>query len=227
MHTRHLAGGAVGLALALVPAAAAQNNAPGKPKGASAITVDAKPAIVVYSGTTSLSGRVSGRRAGGATIRLEADDTRPYGDRYRLSAITTTSDANGKYSFVLKPLQNTQYRTIAVTSPPATSAPKLVLVRPLVGLKLSDRTPARGALVRFSGSVYPAHDGRAALVQRRSTTGRFITVARTRLRDAGDARSAYSRRVRVRRDGVYRVKVPGDGDHINGFSRARTIDVTG
>ncbi len=225
MHTRHLAAGAAGLVLAFVPAAAAQNNAPRGSRDASAITLDTNPGVLVYSGTTSLGGHVSGRRAAGVTIRLEADDTRPYGDRYRLSGTTTTSDADGKYSFVLKPLQNTQYRTTAITSPQATSAPKLVLVRTLVGLKLSDRTPARGALVRFSGSVYPAHDRRAALLQRRSRTGRFVTVARMRLRDAGDVRSAYSRRLRVRRDGVYRVKVPGDRDHTDGFSRARTVDV--
>jgi hypothetical protein len=31
----------------------------------------------------------------------------------------------------------------------------------------------------------------------------------------------------VFRDGVYRVKVAGDGDHINGFSRLRSINVPG
>ena len=33
--------------------------------------------------------------------------------------------------------------------------------------------------------------------------------------------------MRVFRDGVYRVKVTGDGDHINGFSRLKNIDVHG
>ena len=52
-------------------------------------------------------------------------------------------------------------------------------------------------------------------------------MVRTKLRDAGSAKSTYSRRVRIYRDGVYRVKVAGDGDHINGFSRLKTIDVHG
>ena len=52
-----------------------------------------------------------------------------------------------------------------------------------------------------------------------------MTIARPLLRDAGTARSTYSRRVRVFRDGVYRVKVAGDADHVNGFSRARSINV--
>ncbi|CAA9501592.1 MAG: hypothetical protein AVDCRST_MAG67-1923 [uncultured Solirubrobacteraceae bacterium] len=225
MHGRHLTYAVAGLALAFVPAAAAQNNSPNKPKDA-AITLAADPTTIVYSGATTLSGRVSGASTGGVTVRLEADTTRPYGDSYKPTGATATTDASGKYTFALKPLVNTQYRAIAQASPPVTSAPKLVLVRMLVGIKLSDSTPARGRLVTFSGSVYPAHDGRSALIQKRSSTGRFVTVARTTLRDAGDARSTYSRRVRVR-DGVYRVKVSGDGDHINGFSRARTINVAG
>lgn len=226
MRTKHLICGSLGLALAFAPAAAAQNyNAP-KPKD-NAITLDAKPAIVVYSGVTALSGRVSGNKPGGVTVRLEADSTRPYGDSYTPVNVTATSDAGGRYSFAVKPLRNTQYRAIAQASPPVTSAAKLVLVRTMVGIKVSDSTPARGALVTFSGSVFPAHDGGRAIIQKRSSSGSFITVARTTLRDAGDARSAYSRRVRVFRDGVYRVKVTGDGDHINGFSRARTINVPG
>ncbi len=227
MNPRHLACGVAGLALAVVPAAAAQNNAPGNRNDATTVALEAQPTIVVFGGTTALSGRIGGRRVGGVTVRLEEDATRPYGDDYRPSGVTATSENNGRFSFNRKPLVNTQYRVVANASPRVTSAPKLVLVRMLVGLTVSDRTPARGARVRFSGSVYPAHDGRSVLVQRRSATGRFVTVARTTLRDAGQARSTYSRRLRVRRDGVYRVKVSGDGDHVNGFSRARAIDVRG
>lgn len=228
MRTKHLICGSLGLALAFAPAAAAQNNNGNAPKPKdSAITLNAQSALVVFSGVTTLSGRVSGDKPGGVTVRLEADSTRPYGDSYVPVNVTATSDANGKYSFALKPLLNTQYRAIAQASPPVTSPAKLVLVRTLVGIKVSDSTPARGALVKFSGSVFPAHDGRPVTIQKRTSSGSFVTVARTTLRDAGVTRSTYSRRVRVFRDGVYRVKVSGDGDHINGFSRVRTINVPG
>ena len=66
-------------------------------------------------------------------------------------------------------------------------------------------TPARGWGRR--GTVRPEHDGARALIQRRSSSGRFVTVARATLRDAGTDFSRYSRRVRIRRDGSYRVKV--------------------
>ncbi|HVF76659.1 MAG TPA: hypothetical protein VNA28_00055 [Solirubrobacteraceae bacterium] len=223
MHARHLTCGVVGLTLAFVPAAMAQNGNNKPPKG-SAITLAADPTAIVFSGAATLSGRVSGPSASGVTIRLEEDTTSPYGDSYKPSTATAKTDNGGKYSLAVRPLLNTWYRAVAQTSPSVTSAPKLVMVRMRVGIKLSDPTPARGTRVTFSGSVYPAHDGRSALIQKRSTTGRYVTIARTTLRDAGDVRSSYSRRVLVR-DGVYRVKVTGDADHINGFSRARTINV--
>jgi hypothetical protein len=220
------------LALAVAPAAAAKPTPPANPPGqakpgAAAITLDAKPAIVVFSGATTLSGRLSGAKAYSVAVRLEQDDSRPYGDAYKATGKTATVANNGNYAFTVKPLVNTQYRVVAQDSPPVTSAPKLVLVRTLVGLNLSDSTPARGALVRFHGTVYPAHDGRAVLIQKRSPTGRFVTVGRTTLRDAGTAKSSYSRRLRVFRDGAYRVKVSGDADHVNGYSRVRTINVHG
>ena len=219
------------LALAFVPAAAAQNpgnNGNGNNNNAAAVGLDANPAIIIFSSPTTLSGRVNDNATGaGVTIRFEQDTTRPYGDSYRPSAVTATTSNNGRYSLRITPLVNTQYRAIAQASPPVASPPKLVLVRTRVGLRLSDSTPRRGSLVRFSGSVFPAHDGRSALIQKRSPSGRFVTVARTTLRDAGTARSSYSRRLRAGRDGVYRVKVTGDGDHVNGFSRLRAVDVGG
>ncbi len=217
-----------GLALALAFAPAAVAKPPSQPQsGATAITIDAKAAIIVFSGATTLSGRLSGAKADGVSVRLEQDDSRPYGDSYKPTGSTAVTASNGKYEFSVKPLLNTQYRVVAKASPPVMSSAKLVRVRMLVGLNLSDMTPARGSLVRFSGSVFPAHDGRTAHIQKRSPSGRFITVIRTRLRDAGDAKSTYSRRVRVFRDGVYRVKIAGDADHVNGFSRLRTMTVHG
>jgi hypothetical protein len=219
------------LALAFVPVAAAQKPVkpapptPVTPPAKNAITLDAKPSTIVFSGVTTLSGRLTGPKSASTGLRLWQANTRPYGDSYKITSVTATTDKNGRYSFGVKPLVNTSYRVVASTTPPVTSPARLVLVRIKVGINVSDRTPPRGTLVRFHGSVFPAHDGRVASIQRRTRTGSFRTVVRTRLRDAGTAKSTYSRRVRIFRDGVYRVKVAGDGDHINGFSRLKSIDV--
>lgn len=215
--------GAAALAAASVSVAAAQN--PNKPAKATAVSLDAKPTIVVFGATSTLSGTVTGPQTSGVTVRLDADDTRPYGDSYKPTGRTAVTAANGKYSLAVVPGVNTQYRVVAQTSPNVTSPARLVLVRIKVGLKVSDSTPRSGSRVLFSGSVFPAHDGRTALIQKRSPSGRWVTVTTTTLKDAGTTRSTYSRRIRVSRDGTYRVKVSGDADHVNGFSRTRTLDV--
>lgn len=192
-----------------------------KPPKDAAVSLVAKPAIVVYGSATTLSGRVEGARSGVA-VTLQRDPF-PLGDGlapYR----TATTAANGSFSFTLSPVLHTSYRAVAATSPSKPSATVLVRVRMRVGLRLSTSTPTAGRTVRFSGSVHPAHDSRTASIQKRSSTGRWTTVARTTLQDAGTTHSAYSRRVRINRDGVYRVKVAGDSDHLSGFSRSRSID---
>jgi hypothetical protein len=216
----------VGLSL-LTPLASGQQGNPNKPPNKPAtVTLDAKPNPIVFSGTTTLSGRLSdAAQANGVRIRFEEDATRPYGDDYKPSALVATTASNGRWSVAAKPAVNTQYRAIAQSSPPVTSPARLVNVRTLVGLRVSDGTPARGSLVRFSGSVFPAHDGSRALIQRRTSTGGWATLARPALLDAGTLKSTYTKQLRVRSDGVYRVKVSGDGDHVNGFSRTRTLDV--
>lgn len=230
---------AAATAALLVPAAALADHRPGHSApgggggGGAATTIsalDAKPSTLVFGASTVVSGRLSGGTTSGVTVRLEADETRPYGDAYKAvtsptgAPVSTTSESSGRFAFTLRPQRTTQYRAVAQSSPPVTSAPRLVLVRPLVGLFVSDSTPRAGSFVRFRGTVRPPHDGATALIQRRSSTGRFVTVARATLRDAGTVFSSYSRRVRVSRDGVYRVKVAGDADHVNGFSRTRTLD---
>ena len=92
-------------------------------------------------------------------------------------------------------------------------------------LHLSDSTPRAGKLVRFSGMVEPAHDGGLVQIQRRTRGGSFRTLAKAELRDAGEARSKYSRTLRISGDGVYRARVPGDGDHATATSRTKRIRV--
>lgn len=229
MNIKHIAGtgsAVVLAALAVSPQVLAQGNS-NKPPDTASVSLDAKPNPVVFSAVTTISGKVTGENKAGVVIRFEQDTTKPYGDKYTPSALTTTTTAGGQFSVAYKPAVNTQLRAIAQNSPPVTSNARLVLVRTLVGLRVSDSTPRRGSLVTFSGSVFPAHDGAKALIQRRTASGGWLTVARPGLRDAGTAKSTYTRRLRVFRDAVYRVKVAGDGDHVNGFSRLRTLTVHG
>ncbi|HEX2414481.1 MAG TPA: hypothetical protein VHJ37_04620, partial [Thermoleophilaceae bacterium] len=75
-----------------------------------------------------------------------------------------------------------------------------------ITLKVSDATPRAGSRVRFYGSVTPAHDGRKVAIQKRGRGGTFKTVVRVTLRDAGSARSTFSKRLKVKADGAYRAR---------------------
>ena len=207
---------------AIAPAALAQGQ--GNKKGSPTISaLDAKPNPLVFGSATVLSGRLSGQGSSGVTVRLEADDTRPFGDGYK-EVSRGTSDNGGRFQFNVKPPKNTQYRVVAQASPPLTTAPRLVLVRYKVGLRVSTQHPRKGSKVRFYGTVLPPKDGATASIQRRSPTGRWVTVSRATLTDAGSVYSRYSKQITVRSDGTYRVKMPGDADRVNGFSRSLALD---
>lgn len=222
MKMRTLALLAIATSLA-VPLAAGAHHRPDHGGGGS-LSIAAAPSTITFGGTTVLSGRLAGNPNSSVPVDLQRQP-HPFTGSFETIASTTTSVA-GAYSFAgVKPLLHTRYRVIARTTPPETSGEVTVLVRIRAGLRVSDSTPRRGQLVRFSGFARPQHDGALVYVQRRTSTGDWRTVARTRLVDAGDDFSRFSRRLRVYRDGVFRALVAGDADHARGASRAKRLDV--
>jgi hypothetical protein len=94
-----------------------------------------------------------------------------------------------------------------------------------VTLRVSDATPAKAGRLRFSGTVRPAQDGRSVLIQLRTRHGGYRTVGKARLKDAGAKQSAFSVRLRVSHDAVFRARMPGRGDHTTGTSHTRRINL--
>ena len=223
------------LAAAAIPAAASAHHQTGHTGGgggggtgtANNVSIAATSPIV-WSRSATISGKVTGNGNSGVAVELEADPF-PYAENGFARVATGTTDANGDYRFTLTqalaPKVNTRYRVVARTSPPATSPIATVNVRVRVSRKVSDRTPEIGTRIRFAGKACPEHDGKLAYIQRRTSTGSYRTVARTTLRDTGGVCSKYARKIRIRRDGTYRVRVrPEDGDHLPGTSRRIRID---
>jgi plastocyanin len=89
-------------------------------------------------------------------------------------------------------------------TPGGQPAPKKQAIK--ITLRVSDPTPRSGSRVRFYGSVTPADDGRKIRLQKRARGGTFKTVVGVTLRDAGSTRSTFSRRLKVKADGVYRAR---------------------
>lgn len=223
MRIRTIATGTALASLALAAGAAADHKPGHNPPANADITISATSPIV-WRKTTTITGSVKGAAAG-VPVDLQSDAF-PYSDAEFAKEATVATDSKGDYRFTPAPKLNTRYRAVAQTSPAVASSIATVLVQIRVKVGVSDSTPRAGSLVTFSGTACPQHDGNLVYIQRRSSTGSFGTIARTKLVDAGDTCSKYSRRIRVNSDGVYRVKVSsgGDGDHLTGISRTLSLD---
>lgn len=191
---------------------------------APAVTITAKPRTVKFGNKVTISGQVTGNPA--VAVELEA---LPYPFSGGFSTIVEgETNAAAEYSFFALPSVNTRYHVSAKASPTVESADVTVNVSPRVGLRLSDRTPARGQRVRFRGSVVPAHDGATVRIQRKTSSG-WRTVKTDVLATStpldGDSRSKYSTRLRIRRSGTYRTVLPKHADHARGKSVKRSVTV--
>ena len=146
-----------------------------------AVTISLSRPSVVYSGSVSLSGKVSNNKAG-ETVDVLAE---PFGATSFsvLGSVTTT--AGGHWTDVVKPTIETSYEAKWKS---ATSSTVSVKVRPQITLTFSQATG------RFSTEVSGARSfaGKFVLVQRLTSTG-VSTLKRVTL----DANSAASFRVRL------------------------------
>jgi len=207
---------------AALPVVANADHKPGHPPpgggGQPDLTIKATPDSTVFRRATVISGRLRGNNNSGQTVTLREDQF-PYGSGATAVA-TTITDAQGDYSFTRRPVRNTSYRALvgAMVSPA-----EVVNVAIRAGLRVGDATPRVAQRVRFKGLVCPAHDGLIVRIQRRTSKGTYRTVRRARLKDAPRC-SAYSRVLRIYRDGTFRL-LADDADHARGLSRARFIDV--
>jgi hypothetical protein len=205
---------------ALVPAASADHR-PGH-GGPNNITISASANTIKFGGSVTLSGRLNGANNAGRPVLIEED---PFPVDIFTPAGTVTTNASGDWSFADSPTVNTRYRA---RSGEADSRNEDVMVRPAISLRVSDRTPEVGQLVRFSGRLCPEHDGVRVALQRRVDRDTWTTVRRPLLRDIPDsspACSSYARSLRMRRDRRFRVHFFGDVDHVEGNSRSRLVDV--
>jgi hypothetical protein len=199
---------------AVLPAAAIA--APNKP--ASTVSIAVSPGSVTFGKAATISGTTAPNTA--VTLRA---DTFPFNNQFAQAAHATSS-ATGAYSFTVTPDQITHYRVDAKTHPAAQSTVATLNVRWKVTRTVSTHRPKKGSRVRFSGTVGPAHNGGTVELQRRFSTG-YKTVKTATLAAATTTTSSYSMRIKVNRNGTYRVRVEADSSHLAGNSRAVTLRV--
>jgi hypothetical protein len=183
------------------------------------ITASASPDPAPWSGSTTVSGRISGQGVGGTTVALERQDF-PFSGPFYLVG-TKRASGNGSFSFKVGPLWALARLRVTTRTTIVASSPVFEVRNALrVGLRVSR---LGGGRVRLQGSVSPAVARGRASLQKRSPSGRWVTVRRAGVKPLRGSRSHYV--FTVRRRGTYRVVVlPRDAfAHVRGTSRARTI----
>ena len=172
---------------------------PAPPGGA--VTIAARPQIVVYGGSVTITGSLANQRAG-ERVTLFAQAC---GATFtRVTDATTTT--GGTFMFTVKPLNNTTYR---VQYRNQTSASVAVKVRPRLLL-------GRVGVQRFSLRVFASASfaGKVAVVQRYNATlrrwvrVRLVTLRATTLVVAPTQNSAVTFRARIRARSRVRVLLP-------------------
>jgi hypothetical protein len=196
-------------------------------EGALAKTNATKPTSsanpVTYGKTIQVAGSLKGNPSAGIGVELQASPF-PYTTYTSINGATTSP--TGAYSFSVQPLINTRYRIITTTATPQVISDALAqVVNQRVVFSVSDKTPKKGSLVRFYGTVTPARDGTNVSLQRRTSTGSWSTLKRIKLVDAGDTRSSYSKRMRVSKNATYRVTIAPTASLGAGTSATRTLKV--
>jgi hypothetical protein len=184
-----------------------------------AITVSTSPNPAVWSGSTTLSGRITGQGVGGTTVALERQDFPFTGPFYLVG--TKRASGNGSFSFTVGPLWALARLRVSTRTTIAAASP-VVEVRNALRVGLRATRAARHD-VRLSGSVSPRVPRGLASLQKRSPHGRWVTLRRAVVKPLRGSRSRYT--FTVRRGGRYRVVVlPRDAfAHVRGTSRELRI----
>jgi hypothetical protein len=183
------------------------------------ITASASPNPAPWSGSTTVSGRIRGQGVGGTTVALERQDF-PFSGPFYLVG-TKRASGNGSFSFKVGPLWALARLRVTTRTTIVASSPVFEVRNALrVGLRVSR---LGGGRVRLQGSVSPAVPRGRASLQKRSPSGRWVTLRRAGVKPLRGSRSRYA--FTVRRRGTYRVVVlPRDAfAHVRGTSRERRI----
>jgi len=192
------------------------------------LSVAAVPASVFQGGTSRLVGSLSGTGNVGRPVVLQSNPF-PYTQGFVTITNPQLTNAQGAFEFpVLDVAVTTQYRAVVADAPAIVSPVASVGVALRVGtrVRVVRRPQRRGgrARVRFTGRISPAPSGAPINIQRlRRGTWRIIATGFARPASAGASR--YSKTIRIRRGGRFRVFASSDGAFVSNAGREVRVRV--
>jgi hypothetical protein len=185
-----------------------------------ALELTAAPNPVTFGGTTVFSGRLAGTDNAGQPVTIERRDF-PYTGAWVATGLQGTTAADGAFAFPPAGVPVTaQFRAVAPRRGNLRSAVATVEVALRVGTATSATRVRRGARLKFHGSIRPARPGAPVGIQKRTSTGRWVTVAGTFTRGGNRDFSTYTRTIRPPRGGTYRIFIAvADGNYVSAAGR--------
>ena len=189
-----------------------------EPRG---ISLSLNPSRVVWGGSVTVVGRISGTAVGGTRVALERQNF-PFQTGFT-EVGTRTASSRGTFSFnVGQVFETVHFRAVTRTRNPVSSGIRTASSAVKVGARVRSRGRRRA---RIEGAIWPrVANGRVSL-QKRSPRGRWAVVKRAAARTLDDTRSRYRfsvRRAKRKQPAArYRVVVVArdGGAHVPGRSR--------
>jgi len=170
------------------------------------VSLAATPNPIRIGGGSTLAGTLSGTGNDGRRVQLQANAW-PYAGFVGGLVNDQITKPDGTFSFTVFPVNvNTQYRVLMPAKPEVVSP---IVVLGTVGAVTRHAKVHRGtkrARIRFFGRIRPAMDGAAVYVQK-LRKGTFQNVALTTAVHTSKGYSRYSKNLRQKHGGRYRVVV--------------------
>lgn len=188
------------------------------------LTLAAAPNPVPFGRPTVLVGTLTGTGNANRQILLQSTPF-PYTQPFQPTANVQLTNAQGQFVFPLLSVPlNTQFRAVIPSRPEVASPIVSLGVTVRVATYTSAKRVHTGHVVRFFGTVRPAKPGARFAIQR-LRGGIWRTVSGGVTHGSGGGVSRYTKRVRIRRGGRYRVYVAiTDGSYVS--SAGRSVRIT-
>jgi hypothetical protein len=171
------------------------------------VSLAATPNPIRIGAGSTLAGTLSGTGSAGRRVQLQANAW-PYTTGFVGGLVNDQiTKTDGTFAFTVFPVNvNTQYRVL-MPAKPAVVSPIVVLgtvahVTRHAKVKRGDKR----SRVRFTGRIRPALDGAAVVLQKLRKAG-WASIAQTNAVHTSKGYSRYSKRIRQKRGGRYRLVV--------------------
>jgi hypothetical protein len=182
------------------------------------VTLAGIPNPVIAGGATTLAGTLTGTGNAGRQVVLQSNPF-PYTQGFLNAGNVQVTGASGNFAFpVLSMPVNTQFRVLMPSKPEVVSPIVIVGAAVRVSTRVRVRRFSRTGIVRLSGQITPAVDGTQVLIQKFSNNV-WTTIRTTSARHSSGGKSVYSKSMRQRRHGRYRVIVNAQGAYSPGLGR--------